>query len=275
MNFDGKTEVYGILGYPVKHSLSPVFQNKAFEHFSLNAVYVPFEVKPEDFETAFKGLKALGIKGVNITLPHKEKALELADFRDEHVQAIGSANTLKITEEGVYAYNTDWIGFLRSVEELTPQLYGLRTLVLGAGGSARAVIYGLKLKGAEVFLWNRTKEKAERLCKSFNCKVVEKPEEVLMEVDLIVNTTSSGLKDEDSPLFDYSLLEPNHKVVDIIYRETSLLKFAKKKGCLCKDGLDMLLYQGMESFRIWTGLEVPYEVVRNAILEYLSEKVGL
>ncbi len=270
MTFDGKTQVYGILGYPVKHSLSPVFQNKAFRYFSLNAVYVPFEVKPEDFETAFRCLKALRVKGVNITLPHKEKALELAGFKDNHAQAIGSANTLKFTEEGVYAYNTDWIGFLKAVKLLTPKLKDLKVLVLGAGGSARAVLYALKLEGARIFLWNRTEEKAKRLCEEFGCLHVKKPEEVLEEVELIVNTTALGLKEEDPPIFDYRELKPRHKVMDIIYKETLLLKSAKAKGCSYKNGLDMLLHQGIESFKIWTGYEVPYEVVKGSVLEYLN-----
>ncbi len=269
MNLDGKTEVYGVIGYPIKHSLSPVFQNRAFEYHSINAVYVPFEVRPEEFETAFKGLKALGVKGVNVTLPHKERALEFADFADHHAKAIGAANTLKFTQEGVYAYNTDWIGFLKAVKKLLPNLKGVRTLVLGAGGSSRAILYALKGEEAEVFLWNRTIEKAYKLCESFGCKVVKRPEYVLKEVKLIVNTTSSGLKEDDPPLFDYDLLEPSHTVVDIIYKETPLLKKAKEKGCPFQDGLDMLLYQGMESFRIWTGLEVPYEVVKEAVLKYV------
>ncbi|MFN3975527.1 MAG: shikimate dehydrogenase [Aquificaceae bacterium] len=268
MKVDGRTEVYGVVGYPVQHSLSPVFQNKAFEYHSINALYVPFEVRPEEFEIAFKGLKALGVKGVNITLPHKERALELADFVDVHARAIGSANTLKFTKEGVYAYNTDWIGFLKAVKNLLPKVR--RALVLGAGGSSRAVLYALKSEGVEVLLWNRTIEKAYKLCESFGCKVVERPEHALKEVELIINTTSSGLKEDDQPIFDYDLLEPSHAVVDIIYKETPLLKKAKEKGCLFQDGLDMLLYQGIESFKIWTGLEVPYEVVRKAVASYLT-----
>ncbi len=271
MTLDGKTQVYGILGYPVRHSLSPVFQNKAFEHFSINAVYVPFEVKPEEFETAFRGLKALGIKGVNITLPHKEKALELSHFIDPHAKAIGSANTLKITDEGVYAYNTDWIGFLKAVKKLTPQLRNLKVLVLGAGGSARAVLYALKLEGTELFLWNRTQEKAIRLCEEFGCFHIKSPEDVLEEVELIVNTTSLGLKEEDPPIFDYKKLNPRHRVMDIIYRDTPLLKSARERGCLYQDGLDMLLYQGVESFRIWTGFEVPYHVVKSSLQEYMTK----
>lgn len=268
MILDGKTEVYGVIGYPIRHSLSPVFQNEAIKYFSINAVYVAFEVKPEDFERAFLGLKALGVKGVNITLPYKEKALELVDFLDPHAKAIGSLNTIKFTQDGSYGYNTDWIGFLRAVKRLLPDLKGKRTLVLGAGGSSRAILYALREEGVEIFLWNRTKDKAYRLCEVFDCQVVENLEEVIKKVELIINTTSVGLKEDDPPLFDYSLLDSGKKVMDIIYRETPLLKAAKEKGCDFQDGLDMLLYQGMESFKIWTGLEVPYHVVKNAILKY-------
>ncbi len=268
MTLDGKTWVYGVVGYPISHSLSPVFQNQAFRHFSINAVYVPFEVKPEDFERAFLGLKALGVKGVNITLPHKEKVLDFVDFLDEHVKAIGAANTVKFTEEASYAYNTDWIGFLRAAEKLVGDLKGIRVLVLGAGGSSRAILYGLQKKEARVFLWNRTRDKAYKLCQVFGCNVVEKPEEVISKVDFIVNTTSAGLRDDDPPLFDYNLLHPEQKVMDIIYKETPLLRTAREKGCSYLDGLDMLLYQGIESFKIWTGLEVPYKVVKEAILNY-------
>lgn len=269
MTIDGKTEVYGVVGYPIKHSLSPVFQNFAFQHFYVNAVYVPFEVRPENFETALRGLKALNIKGVNVTLPYKEKALELADYVDPHARSIGAVNTLKFTDEGVYAYNTDWIGFLKAVKKLVPEIRDLKTLVLGAGGSSRAVVYALKVEGARVFLWNRTKDKAIRLCEEFGCTVVNRPEEVLDDVSLLVNTTSSGLRDEDPPLFDYRLLRPDISVMDIIYRETPLLRTAKECGCKWQDGLDMLLYQGIESFKIWTGFEVPYQVVRDAVASYL------
>ncbi len=269
MTINGESHVYGIVGYPVKHSLSPIFQNSAFEFFNLNAVYVPFEVKPEDFETALKGFKVIGVRGLNITLPHKERALELSDFPDEHAKAIGSANTLKFTEEGVYAYNTDWIGFLKALSQLMPEIRSREVLLLGAGGSARAVAYALKKEGARVYVWNRTLERAERLAEEFGFQVVQKPEEVLDRVQLIVNSTSSGLKEDDPPLFNYELLNERHSVFDLIYKDTPLLRSARRKGCAYKDGLDMLLYQGMESFRIWTGLEVPYEVVKCAVVRYI------
>jgi len=268
VNLRGDTQVYCIIGFPVRHSLSPVFQNSAFEHFGINAVYVPFEVKPENIKVALEGLKALGIRGANVTLPYKEEALSWADHADKHAKIIGSANTLKFENGAVHAYNTDWVGFLKALKKLLPELRGRRALLLGAGGSARAILYGLLLEGVEVYIWNRTHERALRLSGELGGKVVKKPEEVIDRVEIIINSTSSGLKEDDPPLFDYSLLRLEHKVVDIIYRETPLIRSAKEKGCFFQDGLDMLLYQGMESFRIWTGLEVPYEVVREAVLRY-------
>jgi shikimate dehydrogenase len=175
MKISGRAALYGVVGYPISHSLSPIFQNRVFEHLGLNAVYVPFEVKPENLKTALEGLKALGIKGVNITIPHKENVLELVDYADEHAKNIGAVNTVKFGER-TEGYNTDWVGFLKSLKEILPELKGKRVLVLGAGGSARAVLYALKREGAQVFLWNRTKEKAKLLSQSFGVEVVESPE---------------------------------------------------------------------------------------------------
>jgi len=125
MKISGRTALYGVVGYPISHSLSPVFQNRVFEHLGLNAVYVAFEVKPEDLKTAFEGLKALGVKGVNITIPHKEKVLELVDHADEHAKNIGAVNTVKFGER-TEGYNTDWVGFLKSLKEILPELKGKR-----------------------------------------------------------------------------------------------------------------------------------------------------
>ncbi len=267
MTISGKTEVYGILGYPVKHSLSPVFQNVAFEYLGIDAVYVPFEVKPEKLKHAVDGLSALGVRGVNVTLPHKEKILEYVDQMDEHTVSIGSANTLKFTNL-IEAYNTDWTGFLKALNEA--EIKEKTALVLGAGGTSRAILYALKKAEYDIYLWNRTYEKAVELSKKFQAHVVKKPEDVLKKVSLIVNTTSVGLKMDDPHLFDYSQIEQSHTVFDVIYRETPLLRKAKDKGAKAIDGLSMLLYQGIESFKIWTGFEVPFEVVKDALVESTS-----
>ncbi len=260
----GDTDIYGVIGYPVKHSLSPVFQNPAFQELGINAVYVAFEIKPEDFEDAIKGLKALNIKGVNVTLPYKEAVINFADFLSEDVKIISSANTLKFTERGTEAYNTDWRGFLKSIKEHT-ELKGKRVLVLGAGGSARAILFALKKAEAEVYIWNRTKSKAENLAGIFGGKVVDMPEDIIKDVDIIVNTTSVGLSEKDPPLFDYDTISEHHVVFDIIYKKTKLLEKAREKGAVTIDGLDMLVYQGAESFKIWTGKEPPIKVMKKSL----------
>ncbi len=268
MNLSGKTEVYGIVGYPVKHSLSPVFQNALFEHFSLDAVYVPFEVKPDSFKEAFLGLKALGVKGVNITVPFKERAFELCDLSDEPSKVIRAVNTVKFTDR-IEGYNTDWIGFLRALRELEKELEGKKVLVLGAGGTAKAVVYALSQEECYTYIFNRTYERAIELARNFSAQVVKRPEDVLDDADIIINTTSVGLSDDDPPLFDYQMLRDHHIVFDVIYRSTPLVKTALKKGAKAQNGLSMLIYQGMESFRIWTGLEAPVSVAINSLSDYV------
>ncbi|MFN3813290.1 MAG: shikimate dehydrogenase [Aquificaceae bacterium] len=263
MTISGKTEVYGILGYPVKHSLSPIFQNSAFEYLGIDAVYIPFEVRPEDLKHAIYGLSALSVRGVNVTLPHKEKVLEYVDRMDEHTAVIGSANTLKFTNV-IEAYNTDWTGFLKALNEA--KVEGKAVLVLGAGGTSKAILYALKRAEYDVYLWNRTYEKAVELSKKFQVQVVKKPEDVLKRISLIVNTTSVGLQSDDPPLFDYSQLDQGHTVFDVIYKETPLLRRAQEVGAKAIDGLSMLLYQGIESLKIWTGFDVPFEVVKNPVV---------
>ena len=251
---NGQTLCYGIFGYPVKHSLSPVFQSFAFNKKNINAIYVPFEVKPEDLEDAIKGAKAMSVKGLNITIPHKESVLKFVDVISDDVKKIGSCNTLKFEDEVIKAYNTDYIGFKRALEEKT-SLSGKKALVLGAGGTSKAIIYALTKSGTKVYLYNRTIEKAIKLKEIFDVEVVETIEDVLQYVDIIVNTTSVGLKDDDKPLFDYNKISDSHIVFDVVYKDTLLVKKAKEKQAITVNGLPMLVYQGLESFKIWTGVD--------------------
>ncbi len=266
MRLTGKTQLYGIIGYPVKHSLSPLFQNLFFQSCNVDAVYVPFEVSPENLKDAIRGLKALKVKGVNVTIPHKEAVLELVDHIDEHAKVIGAVNTLKFAENEIHAFNTDWIGFKRALLELIPNQTDKnpKALVLGAGGSSRAVLYALKELNYQVYIYNRTKERALKLSQELKTQVVDRPEDVIDKVKLIVNTTSVGLNPTDPPIFDYDRISTNHIIVDIIYRETPLIKKAKQLGCKYQTGLEMLIYQGVESFKIWTGIEVPQELIDQA-----------
>ncbi len=267
MRITGRVSLYGVVGYPVKHSLSPVFQNAAFSHLGIEAVYVPFEIKPGDLEDGVKGLMLSGVRGLNVTVPHKEAVLQIADRISPEAEEIGAANTLKFSDEGVEAYNTDWIGFLRALEEVhRPD--GASVLVLGAGGASRAVLYALRQVSAKVFLWNRTREKADRLAERFGARVVDAPEEALGEVDVVVNTTSVGLREDDPPPVNASLLKKDQLVVDLIYKETALLRAARERGCRVQNGFPMLVYQGAESFRIWTGCEPPVRVMKLSLLEF-------
>ena len=277
MILDGQTKVYGIFGYPVKHSKSPTFQTAAFLHLGINAVYVPFEVNPDDLEKAVESLKVLKIAGVNITIPHKENVINYVNELSEEVKVIKAANTIKNIDGYLIAYNTDWIGFIEGLKELDPNLENKKVLVIGAGGSSRAIIYGLLKENVDkIYLANRTLQRAEKLIQEYkeHFRIVDKIitpislqdiETFLNDVDVIVNTTSVGLNDEDFPLFDYDLLKEFHTVVDIIYKETKLLKVAKEKGCKYQNGFPMLIYQGAKSFEIWTGQKAPIEIMKKSL----------
>jgi len=280
MRITGKTQVYGIIGYPVEHSLSPLMQTAAFRHLSIAAVYVPFEVKPEELEDAVKGLKALSVKGFNVTVPHKEEVARLVDYLDEDAELLGAVNTVKREGSSFVGYNTDAEGFLRSLLEEGVELKGKRAVMFGAGGAARAVGYAL-LKGGVKFLsivnrsFPKAKEVGELLGKLGNVLVYplkESTVEVLLEeADLIVNTTSVGMKEGEPQLFDYSRIPPGITVVDIIYNPpmTPLLKAAKEKGCKVVNGLGMLVHQGAVAFEIWTGKKAPTGVMERVLKEEL------
>ncbi len=278
MILTGETQVYGIIGYPVKHSKSPTFQTAAFQHSGINAVYVPFHVKPEDLPKAIEGIRALSIKGVNVTVPHKEEVLKYVNEHSEEVKYIGAANTIENIEGYLKAYNTDSYGFIRGLKELLSEtkkeISQLKFLVIGAGGASRAVLYGLLKEGAKkVYISNRTVDKAKKIIDDFSNlnRFIESTfspislsdiEKYLSDTDVIVNTTSVGLKEDDPPLFDYDKIEKRHVVIDIIYKKTPLLKKAEEKGCLWQDGLPMLLYQGARSFEIWTKRKAPVDIMK-------------
>jgi len=274
---NGQTAVYGIIGYPVSHSKSPQFQTAAFNSLNINAVYLPFQVRPEDLKKAVEGIKALSIKGFNVTVPHKEEIIPLLDEISEEVKYIGACNTVININGYLKGYNTDAHGFIQGLKEILPEIHEKKFLIIGAGGASRAVVYGLVKKGVpSIYLANRTPERAERIIQDFSTlnrfidQIIhpiglDEIENALSEIDVIVNTTSVGLKNDDLHLFDYSKIEKRHVVVDIIYKKTPLLEAAEKKGCLWQDGLPMLLYQGAKAFEIWTEKKPPVEVMRRVL----------
>ena len=257
-------DVFGIIGWPVSHSLSPAMHNAAFRALEFPAVYGLFPVAPEDLEEAIKGLKALNIKGVSVTIPHKEAVIPLLDALNEVAWEIGAVNTILNREKKLLGFNTDWIGVREALGEVI-HLPGQKAVVVGAGGAARAVVYALKHEGAEVVIYNRTFEKAKRLAEKFG--VQAKPWEELAKAqgDVLVQTTSVGLKEDVSPV-PKEILSGFKVVMDLVYfpLETRLLREAREAGCVVVNGLKMLVYQGAEQFRLFTGQDPPVGLMEEA-----------
>jgi shikimate dehydrogenase len=266
MKIDGRTEIYGIIGRPVAHSLSPAMHNAAFAALGLNKVYLAFEV--EDVAGALNGLRALGIRGASVTIPHKESVLPYLDEVDPVAAKIGAINTLICTEGRLRGLNTDWLGANRALAEKLP-LAGSRFLILGAGGSARAIGFGLLEAGAEITIASRTPEKGQALAKALDCPWLPLAEASGHRADALVNATSVGM----SPLTEVIPIDPNALahfgvVMDIVYSPltTRLLQEASAAGCQVINGLVMLLYQGAAQFELWTARSAPLEVMREALL---------
>jgi shikimate dehydrogenase len=258
-----------VLGHPVSHSRSPAMQNAALEALGLGDWrYQAIDAAPEVFEMTVRELASVGYAGVNVTVPHKEAALALADEASEASQQIGAANTLVFSGKTIEAHNTDADGLLASLPD-SPR--GRRALVLGAGGAARAVLWALLWEGATVEVWNRTQERAEAICAEIGGTVVVAPRQE--EYDLIVNTSSAGLGG-DNP-FDHLPLErggfnDSQTVVDMVYgeRRSRLLKAAEGARAAVVDGLEILVQQGARSLEIWTGRTPDLDVMRAAARDW-------
>lgn len=264
MKINANTKLYGLIGHPVEHSLSPLIHNYAFNSLNLNCVYTVFDVLPEKLEEAVKGVKALGIRGVNVTVPHKEKIIEYLDVVSEEALKIGAVNTV-VNEGGILkGYNTDVYGFIDSLIEAGEKIERRKAVVLGAGGASKAVCVALALDGIDsIIVANRSVERAKDLSeyikKEFKipcdyCSINEVEE--IPEIDMLVNTTSVGMypKVEDSPVSE-KVVSKAKFVYDVIYNplETVFLKYAKKNGIKYSNGLSMLVNQANYSFKLWTG----------------------
>ena len=257
-----------VLGHPVAHSRSPEMQMAALTELGLAGewIYVAIDVAPEDFEAEVAEMAVTGeYAGANVTVPHKEAALRMADEASEAARAIGAANTLSFADGRIAADNTDAGGLLRSLPHAP---IGERALVLGAGGAARAAIWGLAEAGAEVEVWNRTAERAIGVAEELGARAITEPE--VADYALIVNTTAVGLAGEDPfehlPLGTDSFVA-GQVVVDMVYGEEAspLLIAADAAGAATVDGLEMLVQQGALSLRIWTGEMPSLEAMRAAV----------
>lgn len=256
----------GVCGWPVAHSRSPAMQNAALAELGLAGEwsYEAIDVAPDELESRVRTMPGEGFAGANLTIPHKEAALSLADELSETAREIGAANTLGFADGEIRADNTDAQGLLDALPD-SPK--GRRALVLGAGGAARAVCWALLREGAEVDVWNRTELRSRDLCEELGGRPVAAPE--VAEYELLVNTTAVGLRGED-PFAELPLtaagFAAGQTVVDMVYgaEQTQLLAAAQAAGATVVDGIEVLVRQGALSLRIWTGREAPLEAMRAA-----------
>jgi shikimate dehydrogenase len=282
----GKTQLLGLLGWPVHHTFSPAMHNAAAADLGLDVVYVALPVHPDSLADGVRGLAALGFLGVNVTVPHKETVIPLLDKVDTAVQAIGAVNTITITrgetaEPILTGYNTDWSGFLADVQSHQVAVEGQECIVLGAGGSARGVAYALATSGGRVHLFARRMEQADRLVDelvphtpqgalaAYHWSKLGEVCRSLTTVSLIVNTTPLGMSPnvETTPWPESLRFPAGTCGYDLVYNpaETTLVKQAREAGCSATTGLGMLLNQGVQAFQLWTGQKPDPQVMANAL----------
>lgn len=279
-----KAELVGVFGYPVAENPTVVMMEAAFQELGLNWRYLTIEVKPENLEDAIRGLKAFGMRGVNLTIPHKIEVMKYLQEIAEDARLIGAVNTIVVKNGELYGENTDGKGFLRSLREQGGiSISGSKVFLLGAGGAARSIAVELALAGVgHIVIANRTETRGENLVRTLNDSTKCLAEFLLWDrqlaipedTDILVNATSIGLfPDIDAlPDIDYRTIRPGLVVCDVIPNppHSAFLKKAEAHGAKTIDGLGMLVNQGVIGFRLWTGLEAP----RDVMMEALSKEFG-
>jgi shikimate dehydrogenase len=284
MAISGKTRVCGVIGDPIEHTLSPIMHNAAFRALGLDYVFLAFKVKPAEVENALNGMRALNIRGLNVTMPHKSAVLNFLDRVDLSAQIVNSVNTVLNKESKLFGFNTDGVGALKALRENGVDPKGRKVLLLGAGGAARAIAYTMSKEADELAVLNRTVKQAQALAKLLEKTANKKigagslsPKEIqhnLQDSDILINATSIGMKPnaDESPISP-KLLRPDLAVMDIVYNpiETRLEKDAKAAGAKVVSGVEMLIFQGAASFEVWTGKSAPVEVMRQAALNHLQK----
>ncbi|WP_297983024.1 shikimate dehydrogenase [uncultured Methanobrevibacter sp.] len=288
---DGKTNILGVIGDPIEHTFSPAMQNAGLNALALNYIYLPFHVLPQNLENAISGAKALGIKGLNVTIPHKQEVINFLDDIDSIAKMIGAVNTIDFSyDDGsviAKGYNTDAYGAVRAIEEKT-SLNDKKVTITGAGGASRAVAFQIANSGImELSILNRNYNKAKNLAddlknnlKEFDIDIIINAYELdelkreISESDVLVDTSPLGMYPNinQKPIASSDMLHEDLVVNDIVYTpmETSLIKEAKKAGCEVVYGYKMLLYQGVRSLEIWLGREAPVEEMEKALLDVLG-----
>ncbi|CAM3794052.1 shikimate dehydrogenase [Alkalicoccus chagannorensis] len=271
------TRLYGVIGDPVHHSLSPLMHQAAYEACGLTAYYVPLHVKPDKLKEAIAGLRAMQFHGANVTIPHKEAVIPLLDAIDTEAEKIGAVNTI-INEDGILTgYNTDGTGYLRSLLSIRPHVLDEEILLLGAGGAARAAAITLTNRGASVTIANRTVEKAEKLAAECGAAFMslQEAEERQKEYPVIINSTSIGMyPDIDQRPLRLEADLDGCLVSDMIYNpwETKLLHEAEQAGAQTLNGFGMFIQQGADAFERWTGDDAPVQAMERAVREQLLKR---
>lgn len=281
MNIKGSTNIVGLIGHPVEHSFSPPMHNAAFEALGMDYAYVAFDVDPNNLKSAIEGADALNIKGFNVTIPHKIEVMQYLDELDEVAELIGAVNTIDF--KNLKGYNTDGIGAIRAIEEVS-SVKNKDVVVAGAGGASRAISFYLAKFGANsITILNRNVDKAQSLASDIsdsdlisevNADSISNISRYLNDSDILVDTTPLGMHPhiDDEPIATAEDMHEDLVVFDAVYNpnETVLLKEAIKAGAKPVYGIKMLLYQGAESFKIWTGQNAPVDVMEKALNEYLG-----
>jgi shikimate dehydrogenase len=269
---DADTSLFGLIGNPVAHSLSPVMHNQAFAATGYNGIYLAFRVTEPAM--AIEGIAALNFKGVSVTLPHKVAVMEYLDEVDETAVRIGAVNTIVNKQGRLVGYNTDCPGALQALQTRT-SIRDKSVALIGAGGAARAIGFGLMAAGGRVTILNRTRVSGERLAADLQAQFLPLDEWVSNRYEILINTTPLGMHPEtDATPIPKEKLSKEMVVMDIVYNplETRLLKDAAASGCLTINGAEMFVFQGAQQFELWTGQKAPVDVMRNAVLEALKNK---
>jgi shikimate dehydrogenase len=284
MGISGRTQLCGVIGDPIEHTLSPIMHNAAFEALELDFVFLAFQVKAAEIGNAISGMRALNIHGLNVTMPHKDLVIKYLDQVDPTAKTIGSANTILNKDGRLFGFNTDGVGALNALEQNGVKPKGKKVLLLGAGGAAKAIAFTLSQETDELVILNRTTKQATDLAallkEKFNKRIEagtlssSTVKNNLADTDVLINATSIGMEpNTDKTSIELEWLKPNLAVMDIVYYpiETKLAKDAKTAGAKVVSGIEMLIYQGAASFEIWTACRAPVEVMRKAVLNHLQK----
>ena len=277
-------QVFGVFGNPIAHSLSPAIHNAAFSALGMDCIYHAFRVKPEKLEKAILGAEAMGFGGLNLTVPLKEAALKFDCIKpDPLAEKIGAVNTVVFGETGeIKGYNTDGLGAKQALQNSAVEIKGSKIVVAGAGGAARSIAFQLAADGAEITIVNRTEGRAIELAKDISAAALSGNvtgrglsglKDLLQDANILINTTTLGMHPNvDTAIATAEDLHSDLTVFDIVYSplETRLLREAKASGAKTVSGVLMLVYQGAEAFKLWTGIEPPVELMKKTVLEALQ-----